>query len=123
MGSIMLVVGVAALLATSNASPMINTSRMLEVYDQSNDHDKKVVELSLSSMEEGIFVTNMAFASKRNVQQLYCQPDRLVLTGPQLVQMMKDEISKRPDLADDPTDFVILATLVDVFPCQTGRSQ
>jgi len=53
----------------------------------------------------------------RKEKPLYCQPDNLVLTGPQLLDMLRRDAREVPENGERPFGFAVLAVSLNVFPC------
>jgi hypothetical protein len=60
---------------------------------------------------------NAELRKRQDTPPLYCVPDRFILTGEQIVEMLRKEVKEDPSSAQDPYGFVLLKTLGKAFPC------
>jgi hypothetical protein len=49
--------------------------------------------------------------------QLFCVPEKLALTSEQEVDILRRYVEENPASADTPVGGVLLAALIDAFPC------
>jgi hypothetical protein len=73
-----------------------------------------LAETKIASVEEGIRVTNTTLAQG---SKLYCQPATLVLTGPQLADMVRRAVAADEKLEKQMMSSVLLGVLEKTFPC------
>jgi hypothetical protein len=71
-------------------------------------------ETKIVALEEGVRITNASLAS---AAKLYCQPATLVLTGPQLADMVRRAVAANDKLEDTMMSTVLLDVLKSTFPC------
>ena len=75
-------------------------------------------ETKLVALEEGIRATDAALAPG---SRLYCQPPTLVLTGPQIADMLRRAVAANDKLEDQPVSSVLLGVLETTFPCAAAH--
>jgi hypothetical protein len=54
----------------------------------------------------------------RGQPPLYCQPDKLVITDAQMIDMMRRAMKDNPKWGEFPIGMMVLATLQRTFPCK-----
>jgi hypothetical protein len=97
-----------------------NVNDALEAYDSANPNDRKTWELVFGNTQNGINWANSVLFYRKQ-QPLYCPPDNFSLTGPQVVEMLRELATSKPKLATVPYGFAILLALQSRYPC--GGSQ
>jgi hypothetical protein len=78
-----------------------------------SEDGRDLADVKIISVEQGINVANAHLAS----HPLYCQPAALVLTGPQLADMVGRAVAADKKLEDVPLPAVLLGVLQKTFPC------
>ena len=95
-----------------------STRDALFVYDTMLvKQDREQVESLISGMQIGMLWAN-AELRHRKQPLLYCQPEKLRITAPQMVDMLRKTIRENPRLGDYPIGLAVLTTLQDTFPCK-----
>ena len=122
-----LLIGVAALfLATgtaySDAAILLpdNTRKVLKEYDDamlSHSEYRQYMEFFLKGMATGLMWANVSLKAKGQ-PSIYCQPDHLIITGPMVIDMIRDGMREHPDWGEDPFNFVAFLALKRTFPCK-----
>ena len=122
-----LLIGVAALfLATgtaySDAATLLpdNTRKVLKKYDDamlSHSEYRQYMEFFLKGMATGLMWANVSLKAKGQ-PSIYCQPDHLIITGPMVIDMIRDGMREHPDWGEDPFNFVAFLALKRTFPCK-----
>ena len=123
MRNVILVLGWLLALSAANATaentkPNVGSARYaLDAYDKMLPEDRRIVENFISGIEEGLSWANVAVKNQRQ-PPLYCQPDHLTLTVPQIIDVMRRGINNDPALGDYPLGMVALIALQRTFPCR-----
>ena len=103
----------AAIMATAVPAHADATAKQFLQLVNSED-GRDLGETKLVALEEGIRATNAALAQG---SRLYCQPPTLVLTGPQIADMLRRAVAANDKLEDQPVSSVLLGVLESTFPC------
>lgn len=104
----------AILLAVAPARADGTAKQFLQL--DASDDGVALAETKIASQEEGIRVVN---ASLPAGSKLYCQPAALVMTGPQLADMVRRAVKADDKLEDKAMSSVLLDVLEKTFPCAT----
>lgn len=96
-----------------------DTDHFLAAYDTASPHGKRTLEAYIGGLEQGARTVQSAFLH-RGTTPLWCPPNKLALTGPQLVEMVRTEVKQNPKVEASPPIVALLATLIEVFPCDTN---
>ena len=88
----------------------------LQAHDLADSGNRKVWELIFGNTYNGMRWTNSALASRKQ-RQLFCEPNNVVLTGPQVIEMLRGQLNADPKFGDLPFGFAILVVLQMRFPC------
>jgi hypothetical protein len=102
----------AAVAVAAPARADATAKQFLQLVD--SEDGRALGETKLVAVEEGIRITN---ASLPATSKLYCQPVTLVLTGPQLADMLHRAVTADDKLEDNPMSAVLLSVLEKTFPC------
>jgi len=102
----------AMIAAAVPAHADVTAKQFLQLVNSEDGRD--LGETKLVAMEEGIRTTNAALTSG---SKLYCQPATLVLTGPQIADMLRRAVAANDKLEDQPVSSVVLGVLESTFPC------
>jgi hypothetical protein len=113
MKSRLLSLTVLALIAASPVRAEISTQDALKDYDSGS----KIVITYIQGLRQGLEWAN---AGNRHINQrpLYCPPPKLALSLQQYVSVLKDYMSKHPQLNEEPVGASLLMAAQDAFPCQ-----
>ncbi len=104
--------------AASPSQAGVSTKQFLDVYD--SEDGQPAAELQIAAMEQGLLELNRYVAKIRDEQPVYCQPEQLSLTGPQLADMVHRGVAENPKLKDQPLSVSLLAILQKTFPCPSN---
>ena len=82
--------------------------------------------LSAPSRELEIYFTAMGVAFSwsngyiraNGDTSMYCQPEKLALSGQQYVEILRDHVRDNSRAGDLPVGFAMLQALSSIFPCQ-----
>jgi hypothetical protein len=107
----------AAALAASNPAWADAASAKQFLQLDASDDGQSLAEVKITSLEQGIRVTNAHIAGTAGGKPLYCQPASLVLTGSQLADMVRRAVAENDKLEDVPVPTVLLGVLQKTFPC------
>jgi hypothetical protein len=90
----------------------------LDVYDKFLvPEDRKGIESFIGGMQIGLLWANVVL-KERGQPLLYCQPDKLVITDSQMIDMMRRAMNDNPKWGDFPLGMMVLVTLQRTFPCK-----
>ena len=88
----------------------------LQAHDSADSDNRKVWELIFGNTYNGMRWANAALASRKQ-RQLFCEPNNVVLTSPQVKEMLRGQLNADPKFGDLPFGFAILVVLQMKFPC------
>lgn len=80
----------------------------LQAHDSADPDNRKVWELIFGNTYSGMRWANSALVSRKQ-QQLFCEPNNAVLTGPQVAEMLRAQLNADPKFGDLPFGFAILS--------------
>lgn len=103
---------VAVVSAAAPARADATAKQFMQLVD--SEDGRALGETKLVALEEGIRATNAALATGT---KLYCQPATLVLTGPQIADMLRRAVAANNKLEDQAVSAVLLNVLETTFPC------
>jgi hypothetical protein len=109
----------AALLVGFCAAPAhaeMEARTLIDNYEKTSAENRWVLELLVASAENGLGWANAALKDKKS-EPLYCVPDKLALTGHQLIDILKRHVSEKPSDGSLPYALVLLSSLREAFPC------
>jgi len=105
------------LLASSNPTKAEgDIDGLLKAYDSKDPLEKQYARIHADLIETGISAANRAIVGKKQTP-LYWPPSNLVLTGDQVLDMLRREVQKIPPLGTVATDLGILVVLERTFAC------
>ena len=104
------------LIAPTTAKAEYDVKTALRVYDSATSNDRKIWELIFGNTQNGINWANSVLIRTKQ-QPLYCPPDDFSLTGPQVVEMLREWASSDPKFGGVPYGFAVLLALQKKFPC------
>lgn len=113
-------VAIVTLCATHSvaAQPQfVSTDDMLAAYDHGDDNARQLILLGLTQIEGGMELAN-AELKARGQALLYCAPPQLVLTGEQVLDMLRRYDGNHPEIGQSSYAIAILKVAEDVFPCR-----
>jgi hypothetical protein len=85
------------------------------VYDRGDQEARQEAEFGISMIETGLEWANVE--ARHRTQPLFCLPQKLVMTGSQLINVVRRGIEEDRRLANLPLGFALLVSLERVFPC------
>jgi len=95
----------------------VSTDEMLAAYDSGDDNARQLILLGLMQIEGGMQLAN-AELKARGQAPLYCTPPQLVLTGEQVLDMLRRYGSSHPEIGQSSYAVAILRAAEEVFPCR-----
>ena len=105
----------AGLVASAGPSLADTTKQFLDLYNSEDGQGLALVKIT--AMEAGVHQANEALKA-RNGKPLYCQPPQLVLTGPQIADMIHRAADEKDSKVKDMTvSQSLLLVLQRTFPC------
>ncbi len=102
----------AILLAAASAHADETAKQFLQV--DASDDGQPLAETKIAAQEEGIRIANAALPA---ASKFYCQPPTLVLTGPQLADMVRRAVKADDKLEKQLVSSVLFNVLKSTFPC------
>ncbi len=124
MRSAILLLTLLGALTAANAAEDVSklnldsTRDVLHVYDKYLvPEDRRHIENFIGAMEIGLLWANVGLKHQGQAL-LYCQPDKLVITNSQMIDMIRRAIKDDAKLGDYPVGMVVLVTLQKTFPCK-----
>jgi len=94
-----------------------NATIFLTVYDAARPEDKEHLRNFVEALQGGVAWANAAMKNQKQ-KPLYCGPEKLALTGEQVVDIMRKEVEARPSVGQFPWPAVMIRALQNVFPCR-----
>jgi hypothetical protein len=98
--------------ALNTAHAEMEVSELLDEYDSATADDAAVIEKVVYATQNGIDWAN-AFQTTKRQQPLYCPPDHLLLSGHELLEMLRNDSS----VASDPYGMALLVVMQKTYPC------
>jgi hypothetical protein len=95
----------------------INTGDLLAAYDHGDGNARQLILLSVAQVEGGMALANAELKSK-GAAPLYCVPSQSVLTGEQILDVLRRYASNHPEIEQSSYAVAILKAAEDVFPCR-----
>ena len=93
---------------------LINFSQMST---SANEYARDMIEMTLTGMESGMLWANTFLRQYRKEQPLYCQPENLTLTTPQILDMLRGGVQTDSKIGQLPVGLGLLTVLRRTFPC------
>ena len=103
------------LLPTNAEQGGLNAGELLQLYN--DPKSKEYVAKIVQATGRGFSLANTAIA-RRGQSPLYCQPNNLVLTGEQIIDIINRFVEINPALEKATWEAVMLEALVNLFPCR-----
>jgi len=109
---------VFAVLAVSSAPCWADTvKQFLQLYNSEDGQGQALAVVKIVSVEAGVHQAN-EYLKAHNQTPIYCQPPQLVLTGPQLADMIHRAADEKDSKVEDMTvSASLLFVLQRTFPC------
>ena len=89
----------------------------LQEYESASASLRETMESFVFDLNEGMGWLNDYLATARHEPRVYCPPDKLTLTGNQLVEILKKFVQRDQQYGDYPVGAALVYALKDVFPC------
>ena len=101
----------------SNASAALTIKDTRDMVEQGGDV-RATIEIWLNGQQDGTSWANIELEQQGRAK-LYCQPDKLALTGENVYRLTNDHIKARPFEVDSewPFEMFVLPALAEAFPC------
>jgi hypothetical protein len=103
------------LLPTNAEQGGLNAGELLQLYN--DPKSKEYVAKIVQATGRGFSLANTAIA-RRGQSPLYCQPNNLVLTGEQIIDIISRFVEINPALEKATWEAVMLEALENLFPCR-----
>jgi hypothetical protein len=103
------------LLPTNAEQGGLNAGELLQLYN--DPKSKEYVAKIVQATGRGFSLANTAIA-RRGQSPLYCQPNNLVLTGEQIIDIINRFVEINPALEKATWEAVMLEALENLFPCR-----
>jgi hypothetical protein len=107
------------LLGSTEAMAEYDVKSALQAHDSADSDNRKVWELIFGNTYNGIRWANAVLVQRRQ-QQLFCEPNKGVLDGPELTEMLRRQLNANPKFGAVPFGFGILIVLQITYPCTGG---
>jgi hypothetical protein len=108
-------------LATIFSIAMVQPALCGTISDFIRLHDEPLgrgpTESQILGMQTGFLQANSFLKKNRKEAPLFCQPETLVLTADQLVDMLRRGVKEQPELNDSALSFALLTVMQHTFPC------
>jgi hypothetical protein len=104
------------LLGPTTAMAEYDVKSALQLYDSADSDNRKVWELIFGNTYNGMRWANAVLAGKKQ-KQLFCEPKNVVLTGPEVTEMLRGQLNADPKFGELPFGFGIFIVLQTAFPC------
>lgn len=95
----------------------VSTDEILVAYDHGDDNARQLILLGLTQTEGGMELAN-AELKARGQASLYCTPPQLMLTGEQILDILRRYAGSHPEVGQSSYAVAILKAAEDVFPCR-----
>jgi hypothetical protein len=103
------------ILPTNAEQGGLNAGELLQLYQ--DPKSKEYVAKIVQATGRGFSLANTAIA-RRGQSPLYCQPNNLVLTGEQIINIIYRFVEINPTLEKATWEAVMLKALENLFPCR-----
>jgi hypothetical protein len=104
-------------LFATRAEADMTTNQFLSAYESASPDRKPILDSLADSLQEGMGWANSAVTVVQHRKPIYCQPQDMVLTGPQVVDMLRGEVAKNSAIGPSPLGAGIVEALLHTFPC------
>ena len=103
------------LLGPTTAMAEYDVNAALQAHDSADPNNRKVWELVFGNTYNGIRWANAALVARKQ-EQLFCEPNNVVLTGLQVTEMLRGQLNADPKFGKLPFGFAVLVVLQIKFP-------
>jgi hypothetical protein len=90
--------------------------KALWIYDQNLPKSRLMLEQVSKGIQNGLMWAN-ATLRQDGRPMIYCQPDRLTITGEMVIEMVRKLVNDHPEWGKKDYDFVAFTALKRTFPC------
>ena len=97
----------------------VDANMLLRDYDVADPKEKRVHELRILDIEQGIEAANTYLRFKK-AEPIYCLPGNLVFTGSEIIDILRRAVKKDPTLGRQPFRIATLMALQLTFPCPSN---
>ena len=109
---------VSLTLTATRAMAEEDLNAALRAYDLGDPNDRKTAEIVFANEQNGIWWANSVLFYKSQ-QPLFCPPDNMApLPGPQVIEMVRHQLSENPKLGGIPYGLAILMAIQITYPCK-----
>ena len=109
-------VAIWLLLGPTTAMAEYDVKSALHLYDSADADNRKVWELIFGNTYNGMRWANSVLVHRKQ-QELFCEPNNVVLSGPQVTEMLREQLNADPKFGELPFGFGILVVVQSKFPC------
>ena len=92
-------------------------NELLRDYDSAKPEKRLLLEIMMSETQNGLNWASVYLKMVRKESALVCRPANVVLTGSQILEMLRREANEFPQSGELPYGYAILAADIKVFPC------
>ena len=104
------------LLGPTTAMAEYDVKSALQLYDSADSDNRKVWEIIFGNTYNGMRWANAVLAGKKQ-KQLFCEPKNVVLTGPEVTEMLRGQLKADSKFGELPFGFGIFIVVQAAFPC------
>lgn len=97
-----------------------SANEFLRNYDAASANERQAGQAVALSAADGMEWVNAFLKAQRKEEPIFCVPEKLRLTGAQVVDVVRRQVEHNAALGSQPFGFALLAGLLATFPCQ-GR--
>jgi hypothetical protein len=100
----------------------MTANQALHKYDKGTRDEQQLLEWGLAQTENGLSWANTYLKVNRKEQPLYCPPDKMVLTGNQILDILRRAKDDQPypggtTVGESPFGLAMIFALQSTFPC------
>ena len=104
------------LLGPTTAMAEYDVKSALQLYDLGHSDNRKVWEIIFGNTYNGMRWANAVLAGKKQ-KQLFCEPENVVLAGPEVTEMLRGQLKANSKFGELPFGFGIFIVVQAAFPC------
>jgi Rap1a immunity proteins len=117
-GTAAIVVALALSAGTASAQDGNGSANdFLSQYDAADAQARQLLEMFIVGQERGLLTANQYLKVEKSKNALYCPPGDAALTPPQLVETVRDLVSRDGRAGAAPLSVVVLMALQRSYPC------
>ena len=110
-------IAIALLMLSGPANAAGDLNLVLQIYDSGNA--RELIEAEMLAIQDGMLTANGYLVTYRKEPPMYCQPGKLSLTPPQLMDMLRRAVTADPKIGEADPALAILIVLRQTFPCSS----